>query len=327
MGARTGTLFMAALALSPIASRADDLGPRGDVGAVRADARVLLAHRARLSKADPNAIVVSDVVIVGDQALLSWDIGKQHGLMGLVRDHNRWWDALDATSWDDGRQCWSRAVRPPLYPKADAKDSGYGMPSDNDLVAWGFSPALVHAAAARNRDITVRRSTPPPSYPALVKAGCDSVQYELPNRVPVNPNGGVPSIQDQAEPYQLALRFARNDAGAGTTLSQLYARPPTPAEFLPYPTPYRVVADAVMFFDITIEGPKPVSFQRGTTIDVWFPFALDDKLRYSMSIGGGSEPIGPLTGTIFDNVVHFELPGFTALPKQTLMGEIDGDPH
>src|SRR5690242_2945240 len=86
--------FMALL-LVPPSARADDSGPPHDAGAVRADARVLLAHRARLANVDPKQITISDVVVSGDRATLSWNIGKQHGLMQLVRSENRWWDTRE----------------------------------------------------------------------------------------------------------------------------------------------------------------------------------------------------------------------------------------
>jgi hypothetical protein len=146
--------------------------------------------------------------------------------------------------------------------------------------------------------------------------------------VSIKSSGGLQNpARSSTSGYDISIHYASNNAAAGAKFNRIYVRPPTPAEFLPYPTPYRYVSDAVMFFDIIIDAPKPVSFQKGTTFDVWFPFVLDDTLKYSLSFGGGQEPVGPITGTVFDNVVHFELPGFTALPGKELMGEIDGDLH
>jgi hypothetical protein len=54
---------------------------------------------------------------------------------------------------------------------------------------------------------------------------------------------------------------------------------------------------------------------------------LDDTLKYRLSFNGGEDSVGPIVGSIFDNVLHFDLPGFTALPGKELMGEIDGDVH
>lgn len=320
-------IFSMALLAAPLRGAASDFGPPRDVGTVRTDARVLLAHRARLAKVDPKAIAISGVVVDADQAVLSWDIGPEHGLMGLIRQDNRWWDALDATSWDQSKVCWTTIAHYPLNANANPQRYQYAMPTTEDLLAWGFSKSLTRAAI-HNSDIALVRPTPEPTYPRPIKSDCDSEWYELPDRVPVNAKGGsLSSLKAQIDPYEMTVFLAPNDAVSGTMVSNLYARPPTHAEFLPYPTPYRIVSDAVMFFDLTIDAPKPVSFQKGTTFDVWFPFVLDDKLKYSLSFGGGREPIGPVPGSVFDNVVHFDLPGFTALPGKELMGEIDGDVH
>jgi hypothetical protein len=246
MGARiAAALLLLAVFTAPAIARCDD------AGTVRADARVLLAHRVRLLGVDPRTLVIAGVNLAGDGAVVAWSAGNQHGTLHLTRQGERWWANLD---------------------------------EDDALVA---NP-----------------------------------------KIPVSAAGGVVHPErSQTGGYDVTLRYARNNAAPAAVLSQVYARPPTQAEFLPYPTPYRFVPDAVMFFDIMIEAPKPVSFDRGTVLDVWFPFVLDDKLKYSMSFSGDREPIGPVSGSVFDNVVHFELPGFTALPAQTIMGEIDGDLH
>lgn len=239
-----------ALLLTPILARADDSGPPRDVGTVRSDARVLLAHTARLAGVDPKQIVISDVAVSGDRANLSWNIGKERGLMRFVLSENRWWGTLE--------------------------ESNYAVVPHTDLS--------------------------------------------------VHPAGGLVHFpRSQTSGYDFSLRYSANNAGNNTNFAGVRTRPPTHAEFLPYPTPYRYVADAVMFFDFGVDGSKPVSFQRGSSVDVWFPFVLDDKLKYSIVFSAASTAVGPVTGTIFDNVLHFDLPAFTATPGEPFMGEIDGD--
>jgi hypothetical protein len=307
---------------------ADDFGPKHEVGTLRADAHVLLAHRARLAKVDPNAAVISDVIIAGDQAVLSWDVGKQHGLMGLVRQNHRWWDALDKTPIPQ-TQCWSTLS---AYPLKSTILDGFA-PSTTDLQGYSFAEELLNAAESHNVDVrrfSAYAGAPPKSgEPRLVlPAGCALDVYFVPPDLTIRPAGGLENpTRTDTNGYDLSLAYAANDAPPASKFSQFYARAPTAAEFLPYPTPYRVVADAVMFFDITIDATKLVSFGKGTTLEVWFPFALDDKLRYSMSIGGALDPITPVVGSVYDNVVHFTLPAFTVIPKQPLMGEIDGEPR
>lgn len=301
------------LAGSIAAAYADDFGPPRDIGSVRADGRMLLAHRARLAKVDPKNIVISDVVVVADQAVLSWNIGAQHGFMGLVRQNDRWWDALDA------QPSWSVRTAFPLQPYVSNSAVPRGI-GEAALKQRGFSDALIAAAVSHNTDVA--RSQASPMQAVAHGEGTD------PAVIPVSSGGGValPARQTTSG-YDITVKYANNNANAGANFARIYARAPTPAEFLPNPTPFRYTSDALMFFDIIIDAPKPVSFQRGTSIDVWFPFNIDESLKYRMSIGGGQEPIGPVIGSVFDNVVHFELPGFTALPGKELMGEIDGDVH
>jgi hypothetical protein len=316
------TALFVFLAIASQTAFAGDFGPRGDVGTVRADAQRLLAHRARLAKVDPKSIVVSDVVVAGDQAVLSWDIGKQHGFMGLVRENNRWWDALD--EWlRPNDNCWMGGPTYPLSVQRRYIDSRPPHPSE--LVRMGFTQQLADLAVSHNHDVATSNSKP---FKPSDADRCIRDTYVPHSDVAILAAGGVlAAVSRNTGAYGISVTYSRNDAPANSTFDLLYARPPTPAEFLPYPTPYRYVSDAVMFFDITIDAPKPVSFQKGTTFDVWFPFVLDDTLRYRITFGGGQEPVGPIAGTIFDNVLHFELPAFTALPGKELMGEIDGDPH
>ncbi len=138
--------------------------------------------------------------------------------------------------------------------------------------------------------------------------------------------GGIESRPRSAlEGYDISIQYAPNTSGGRAYFSQLYARAPTHAEIIPYPTTLRFISTSVLYFDLTIDGPKPVTFAPGTTFDIWFPFVLDDTLSYDLTIGFANEPIGPLYAKPFDNVLHYKLPGFTALPGQTLMAEIDGN--
>ena len=106
----------------------------------------------------------------------------------------------------------------------------------------------------------------------------------------------------------------------------LFARPPTDAEFLPYPTVSNFVSTAVAYFDLTLNSTAPVVFSV-MSIDIWFPFVLDDSLQYDLTIGYADKPVGPIYAKPFDNVLHYVLPGFTATPGRPLMAEIDGDWH
>jgi hypothetical protein len=128
--------------------------------------------------------------------------------------------------------------------------------------------------------------------------------------------------------YDLTVHFAANDAGGPVHLTQIYARAPTAAEFLPnHPiAPGWGYSNAVCFFDLAIGGKNTIVFAPGTTIDIWFPFVLDDQLRYTLSFFSNDKPSGLIVGSIFDNTLHFALPQFVMAPDKPFMAEIDGDP-
>lgn len=128
-------------------------------------------------------------------------------------------------------------------------------------------------------------------------------------------------------PYEITIFYTSNTSTPHAASSEMYARPPTDAEFLPYPTPMQYVPNAVAYFDLTINGTSPVTFTPGTAIDVWFPFVLDDRLNYDLTIGYADKPIGPIYARAFGNALHFVLPAFTVTPGRALMAEIDGNWH
>lgn len=256
---------------------------------IRSDAVRLLAHRVRAEGVDPKTLVVSDVVVRGNQALLSWNSGKKRGVMGLELSADRWWDALDMTTTVPPT-CWQIQNAYPLDPQA------------------GLSQ--LHGDS---------RLYPKPICPRAPEAP----------DIPLHASGGTihPFSRQSASGYDISIAYSKNNAAADAKLTRLYARPPTQAEFAPNypPAPGWGGPDAVCFFDLTVNAAKPVTFERGTTIDIWFPFVLDDQLRYNLSFFSAGKPSPMIFGTVFDNTVHFVLPEFTLNPGQELMAEIDGD--
>ncbi len=280
---------------SPLAARPDDFGPRRDVAQVRSDALRLLAQRVRQSGVDPKNVKVTDVVVVRDQALLSWDSGKQHGVMGLLRNLDRWWGALDFESVDDIDQ--------------------------RSLKGHGFTEEFVTVASAHNSDVAKSKTTAP-------NAGAtDKSHGPTGNDDPIQPAGATlwPWRQNTAG-YDIHVSYTKNDASPGTKFARIYARAPTPAEMLPNPPPPRNWGGPtdVCYFDLEVGGAKPVTFQNGTKVDVWFPFVLDDQLRYRLSFVSAGKIYQPITGKIFDNVLHFELPSFAIAPGKAFQAEIEG---
>lgn len=132
---------------------------------------------------------------------------------------------------------------------------------------------------------------------------------------------------DRTAGYAITVRYAPSDAPPRAHFSFVYGRTPSMAEFLPYPTTYPFTSDSVAYFDLTIDASRPVRFSTGTEIDVWFPFVLDDRLRYDFFLDGAQPAMGPIQSSAFDNTLRFDLPAFLITPGKELMAEIDGTLH
>ena len=286
-------------------------------------AQRLLAHQARIAKIDPSVIQISGIVAVNDAALLSWDIGPSHGLMALIRQYGRWWDALEI--YRPRINCWTGATA--SYPLPGGFWQDAGDPSPTSLLRYGLPDGLVSAAATHNDDVLAAAPRSVPAFPArgvFVRPGHCFTEYYRPNKSQTIEPASLVSFRSDTAGYAIELHYPPNDSH-GAAFDIPYARSPTQAEIIPYPTTLHFLSTSVCYFDLTIEGTKPVTFAPGTTIDIWFPFVLDDALSYDLTIGFAREPIGPIYAKPFDNVLHYKLPSFTAMPGQTLMAEIDGN--
>lgn len=292
MGTRIAALVLILTALFAHNARAD----------MRSDAARLLAHRVRQSGADPKNLTIAGIVVVRDRALLSWDSGRQHGVMGLMVSSDRWWDALDMTAGAPAA-CWETDAAYPLVANApypgDAPASEVPPDAFPDDARLHPARRCAPSQAAASADLSLHAQGATLHPPRRFTSG-----------------------------YDFTLAYARNDAAADAKLAQIFARAPTHAEFAPSrpPAPGWGGPDAVCFFDVAVSGTKPVTFAPGTAIDIWFPFVLDDQLRYNLSFMSAGKPSGMIFGTIFDNTLHFVLPAFTLQPGAPLMAEIDGDP-
>jgi hypothetical protein len=122
--------------------------------------------------------------------------------------------------------------------------------------------------------------------------------------------------------YGLTVAFAANDAASQDRVINVLPRVPTLGESWLTPN-----SDAYAFFSGVVSSAKPIHVQAGTTIGVWFPFALDPSLHYSLTIDPtiGAPIAVDVAGTLAKNTLHFTLPAFTLQPGADLMAEIDGD--
>lgn len=278
----------------------------GQVREVRADAERLLAQGARSLNADPKAIVISDAVVAGDQALLSYDIGTTHGIMALVRQENRWWDAFDATRAGEG--CWNWQTAFPLPPSSSAP--GASGAAAAILLRGGLSSQLIAATQSLNAGVR-----------DMYWRACAQSVATAPVRV-VPPGAALAPPRNQTNGYAIAVTLGAISEPAPMAL---YARAPTAAEFLPWPAGYEFTSNAVCYFDLIVQSNAPVTFPAGTAITIWFPFVLDDTLQYDLTMGFTQPGIGPLYARPFDNALRYTLPAFTVAAGRTVMAEIDGD--
>lgn len=228
--------------------------------------------------------------------MLSWDAETHTGVMGLVRYLDRWWDALDESAQNGCR--WERIVFPLTAHSA-------------------LSPAMDAAANVHNARFAALQSLQP----------CAAAEPSTPAPVPFSPGGAPihPALQATSG-YDLSLHLAASHVPPGTRVTLLYGRAPTAAEMLPAPTPPRDWGgpNDVFDFDVQIGGRQSVAFAPGSSLDIWFPFVLDDALRYRLSFLSAGKVTGPLEGSIFDNTLHFTLPAFTMAPGDPLTAGIDG---
>jgi hypothetical protein len=138
---------------------------------------------------------------------------------------------------------------------------------------------------------------------------------------PVCPNTPAP-FTPRSDTDGYGVQMTLPQSAANVARGAIQGRKPTEAES--WITPH---GDGFFFFYILYSGTALANVPDGTTLDVWYPFLLDPSLRYSLTIAFADRPIGPIDGTLHDNVVHFDLPAFVAAPGVKLMCEIDGDPR
>ncbi|MGZ3496539.1 MAG: hypothetical protein ACXVAM_11935 [Vulcanimicrobiaceae bacterium] len=310
MNARTGPIFSCCAVLiaslwAGAAARADDFGPPHDVASIRNDAKTLLAAIARQGGSAPDLITVSDVVVVGDEALYSFRAGVTGGTIALLRTRGQWWIRLRAFA-----SSYATVVdaQPPLrqtLPDADGIGPAF-------LRKTGLSAALVQAAAQHNPSL----SQSVPHNAVNINACCSKTMQ----RTVAKTGGTVIAPAEATDGFLTTIAYAPNNGSAGTSFDRIIGRAPTEAESTQMPH-----GDAFYYFDFSFTSSAPVTFNNGTRIDVWFPYVLDTRLRYSLTVGFADKPIGPIDGTIHDNTLSFTLPGFTVNPGVMLMAEIDGD--
>lgn len=301
-------LLLCLFALGRGAAAADDVGPPRDVRGVSAAAQRLLLRAIPEGAAD-RAVAIRDVIVVGDQALLTWQAGRSGGAAGFVRYAGRWWNAM--TAYD--APCPLRQTAFPLSPTYSESTVDAAA-----LAGAGLSPVLL-TAAARHNAMFSRLSTGPP------RALCDIFDVYKSSGPAVVTGGMLAASPREAGGFDVTWQYAANDASRGDVLG-IRVRPPTTGEMIPYPTPARGEGGPtdVAFIDFDDSGKSAATFRAGSTLTIWAPFVLDDALAYELELHTARTAVGPFKGTLHDNTLTFTMPAFTLAPGET-QAEIQGD--
>lgn len=299
----TTWLIVLGLSLAPLATQAQDVGPGREVRAIRHDLPIIMTGLI------PSRLQVDAVVVAGSNALVQAHAYDATLVIVLSRRLQTWWFENDAYILANGEasSCWT-------YPRAD----NTGVTPDF-LRLLGVPQQLIDLATERlplaidgSRPAA---STPPPN--AVVKPGINVECIPRTDWIAV-----VRSEQTviTTQNYSMHIRLGTSDA-TSTVRLDISGRSPTEGESW-----LTRNENSYFFFTATVSSPSIVHIDRGTTIDVWFPFALDPSKTYSLTIAHTDPTIGPVNATLKDNTLHFVLPAFAVEPGIEIMGEIEGDP-
>jgi hypothetical protein len=287
----------------PYVTLADDAGPGREVRAIRHDLPILLAH------ATPHVHVVA-VAVDKNAALAEWDAAGRAHIDYLFYRFNQWWLQQEVSGYPGGPAPSSRAFSQLAW-----------LPPSLVAMASHTLPAMIAADAKPPAPAPAPVLSPPAHAGALVKSAMiPCIPYDW---ISAFTFGNDPQKLFHSGDYDVTVTFATNDAKSGAHLSAA-ARAPTEAESWETPG-----GNSYFFFSGVVHSDSVIHVNAGTTIDVWFPFVLDPQLHYALTLAHADKPIGPIDGTLKDNVVHFVLPAFALAPHTELFGEVEGDawPH
>ncbi len=304
------------------AGQATDVGPGRGVREVRSAVPILLRSRIHDLR-NGESTSVDDAIVAGDNAIVDWRTKNIRGISVLTYRNAHWWMTGSAFEWPTGRG-WS-------WWMSDTSAAEYGCPGSSESRTAPdatFLQTVLHAdpsvAALWSKNVAPIANGFPeervrPREPVVARAcpvGHPIDQWTFGS---MDQTG---TIETSTYAYGrldlLNIDGYRPDwsgpQGWSKGLVRGISRAPTDAE-MSVPG-----ADAVFFFSTTV-GTEPVAIPK-TRLDVWCPFVLDPDARYSLAITGDTI-VGPLDGTMANNVLHFEIPAFSAKAGTYLQGEVD----
>ncbi|HEY8313537.1 MAG TPA: hypothetical protein VIG51_05130 [Candidatus Baltobacteraceae bacterium] len=296
------------------AARADDFGPQQDVATIRGDVPSLLARLFYERNLEPSQVVVSDIVVDGDAALANWQIGSHQGLIGLRRVGGTWRDVLegyaDASEAAPDHESWWFEGAAPWF--ALPYDESYYGPTSGRLLAIGLPKRLVREVVRHNAVVAAsngaQRShdgnqSPRPDA-AIVPSVDRGFMYLPPNVTQNGSSHGGNRVETGG--YEIVLVLAPNDAPPGASVTISGHEP--------------VLRGHGLFsVQFAFAHSGTVDFASVSRINVWFPYVLDSRKSYTLSM---KWPLGTSEGDLHDNILTFELPPFAARAGETFAGEI-----
>jgi hypothetical protein len=269
------------------ASSTRDYGPPKAIAAVRHDLPLLLAASLK-----PTRPTIDWVITDGEDAIATWHVGAVRGLVAMELKSGRWWWRAAATRNPGAHGAWTRLLLPggflgscPTWFKA--------APSVQDLLAQGF--VNEHLVAILSRRLEPAK---PPGGGLLVDC---------------RPVSGFANSMDDG--YYAS--FLRNRKDHITVPVALTGRGSTIG-----PSGHRLSAVTYYAFDFSESLFELARFRAGATLDVWFPYVLDKRVRYVLYLRNIDPEIVALPGKLENNTLHFTLPAFGLRAGTKAHGEI-----
>ncbi len=292
MGSWRFALFLVAVSSAWMIARADaastrDFGPPEAVAGVRQDLRLLVAVSS-----EPFRPTIDWVVTDGEDAIAMWHGGPKRGLVALRLRSGPWWWRAEATTKAEAYGAWTRLLTPGIYA-GGCETMDEPSPSARDLLSEGFVNEKLAVILSRRLKPEKRADL------ALVQDCAYALGYAT-STVDSYDASFSPNLNDLVTPWII-----------------LTGRTPT-SSFRDSP------ADSVTYyaFDLFQSKLKPVAFRAGATIDVWFPYVLNQRVRYVLHLTNVNRQIPPVPGKLENNTLHFTLPAFGLRAGTKAQGEI-----
>ena len=282
-------------------TQAKDAGPGRDVRQVRGAAQTLI----------PGATIANVVVDHSTgRALVQWTrTNGTRGIDGFAYVYDRWWDLLHFRNDGAG---WCGNAAPPFATGIYGKKQPVAI---GDLITAGVPRALAAEAVTEFDGFNAASAQ---FAQALLPPSLVSCSNGQPGTMSGSNQPQLHAAPWQADGYAIQIRMPAQMPVLSA--AKLTGRRPNGAEnWTYYPG-----GNAYVYFDVITDGETPVDLPSGTSVDIWFPFALDTNKTYSLTLAKAAESVGPINGKLQNNILHFDLPAFTIPAHATLIGEVDG---